>query len=438
MAISQSIAQDVQTIIRAIEDTMGAFLRVEAITAPTRELLRSMLSVYGVTDADTHRLVDDKDLVSMYATARGNAEAGARVAQRIAVKYGTNPLLDPVNPNKPATKPSVYYPAPTPTPSTPTGDYATKQDIRDVRQDMAREIATVREQTVDTCLKLAEAMPGIVTDKVAEAIKAMTPVTLQIQTGPSVEPANLGLVHHSTSSLIRMLSAGVNVYLHGPAGSGKTTAGRKAAEAFKVPFYFAAKVESEYMLLGFKDARGETVRTQFRDAYEHGGVFLFDELDASSPSAVVAMNAALANGVCPFPDTTVMRHSEFRCIAAGNTKLTGASRQYVGRAQLDAASIDRFAFLEWQYDDALEVALSTDTDWCGYVQAARKAVADRGLPHLITPRATYDGCRLLAAGLTFEEVADAVVWKGLDRDTVDQVVRAMPVSYVGPASGSVL
>lgn len=445
MTVTVAAELNVKEVIQAIERTMGAFLRVEALNAPTRALLRDMLTAYGVSDPDTHRLVDDKDLVSMYATARGNVAAGKRVADRIAAKYGTNPLLDPAKPSEPLVRhPSEWGKAskPTPTPAVPTGDYATKADLRDVRSDMAtqvgqarhdfkNEIALVREQTVETCLKLSEAIPEVVNAKVAEAIKALTPIVLQVQTGPAIEPVNLGIVHHKLPMLITMLSAGGHVYLHGPAGSGKTTAAKQAAEAFKLPFYFAAKVESEYMLLGFKDAHGDTVRTQFREAYEKGGVFLFDELDASSPSAVVAMNAALANGVCPFPDATIMMHTDFKCVAGGNTTLTGATRQYAGRTQLDAASIDRFDFLEWGYDDALETALATDTDWCGYVQAARKAVADRGLPHLITPRATYRGCKLLAAGMSFEEVAQAVIWKGLDRDTVDQVVRAMPTAYVG-------
>jgi hypothetical protein len=297
---------------------------------------------------------------------------------------------------------------------------ALQQFDKDVRADFAGYLSSNRDTILDD-------VRGALRDIAAEVLRDLTPTRLDVVM-PSSEPKSLGLVHRDTPKLIAMLAAGVNAYLHGPAGSGKTTAAHKVAEAFGVEFYFAAKVESEYQLMGFKDAKGDTVRTQFREAYEKGGVFLFDEMDASSPSAVVALNAALANGICPFPDAIVKRHEQFYCIGAGNTMLTGATRAYAGRSQLDAASIDRFAFLHWGYDNDLEAALATDNVWCRYVQAVRAAVADRGITHLVTPRATYDGCKLLKAGMDWDTVAGMVVYKGLDADTRAQLEKAVDYS----------
>jgi len=50
------------------------------------------------------------------------------------------------------------------------------------------------------------------------------------------------------------------------------------------------------------NAQGKLVRTVYRDSYENGGVFLWDEMDASSPNAMLAFNAGLANGHQDFPD----------------------------------------------------------------------------------------------------------------------------------------
>ena len=279
-------------------------------------------------------------------------------------------------------------------------------------------LARVREQS-------AQVDPEQIKALVMDALKALQPTSLVVQM-PAAEPVALGLVHFRTEAIIKALTSGVNVYLHGPAGSGKTTAGQKVAVALGVQFYFAAKVESEYLLLGFKDARGETVRTQFREAYEHGGCFLFDEMDASSPSAIVALNAALANGICPFPDGNVQRHTDFYCIGAGNTTLAGANRQYVGRQQLDAASVDRFAFIEFPYDEQLELAIATNVIWAKHVQAVRRAVTERGLNHLVTPRASFDGSKLLEAGFDWETVEAMVIYKGLDESTVAQLRYAVP------------
>lgn len=416
-----------QLVDTAATTNGSTFIRAP-LSADVRTVLNNLLSEYIGYDAYSElQQPGDNDLAVLYATARKDTAKGEAVANRIKQKYAHNPLLDPA----PAPRPSPVPPS-VPIPPKTTGSDTAKL-LAEVQRSLETRIADALAETrqlqtnaADTLLKFAEALPGVVQQHVSEALSNARPTILEVIM-PEMPPVPLGTVHRKTGDIIKMLAAGVNVYLHGPAGSGKTTVARQCAEAFGTQFYFAAKVESEYLLLGFKDARGETVRTQFREAYEHGGMFLFDELDGSSPSAVVALNASLANGICPFPDAVITRHPEFRCIGAGNTKLSGASRQYTGRTQLDAASIDRFAFLEFGYDEALEQALATDKHWALYVQAARKAVADRGLTHLITPRATIDGCKLLAAGFERETVAEMVMWKGLDSDTVEQITRAIHV-----------
>jgi cobaltochelatase CobS len=105
--------------------------------------------------------------------------------------------------------------------------------------------------------------------------------------------------------VLKAVTAGVTPMLVGPAGSGKTTLARQIAEALNRPFYMAARVTSEYKLTGFIDAAGKAVQTDFRRAYEKGGVFLFDEIDASDADALTAFNAPLANDVADFPDGQV-------------------------------------------------------------------------------------------------------------------------------------
>lgn len=353
----------------------------------------------------------DAQICTLYASTRSNSSTGINAAERLSKEIGApNPIFGDVPPTAPPTAPTDDRGAPMPAPA-----------------DMETILTVAREAGRDAASSEVQAQLSDIDDTIEKAarraVEALQPTSL-IVTLPESAPVALGTVHYAQARIIRMLAAGVNLYLHGPAGSGKTTAARKAATAFKLPFYFAAKVESEYMLLGFKDARGEVVRTPFREAYEHGGLFLFDEIDGSASSAVVAINAALANGICPFPDGTIERHKDFKCIAAGNTTLGGADRQYTGRTQLDAASIDRFAFLEFGYDEPLELALSTNKQWAEYVQAVRAAIKARGLMHLVTPRATIDGGKLLAGGDTWQEAASAVIFKGLDADTVAQIKRA--------------
>lgn len=396
----------IERAVRALEDAAGRAFVSAPLSPAARAAGETLASLCGVPVAIMHQ-VSDADLVSLYSVARKKANSGPQVGARIARKYGAS-AANPA-PRVPTGGPSL--------PPTPQGDYVTRETFDAWAAAMQRAFD---DQNGKASATLA-GMPAQVRDAVRAAIAALAPVRLEVKLPASAEPVALGHVHKAMPRIVRALGAGLNVYLHGPAGSGKTTAGRKCAEAFGVPFYTAAKIESEYLLLGFKDARGETVRTQFRDAYENGGVFLFDELDASAPGAVVALNMALANGICPFPDSNVKRHENFYCIAAGNTKLTGATRQYAGRSQLDAASVDRFYFIEFGYDEALELALAPNKAWARHVQAVRAAFAARGIDHLVTPRATLDGCKALEAGDTWEEAEEACIFKGLDPDTVDQV-----------------
>lgn len=232
------------------------------------------------------------------------------------------------------------------------------------------------------------------------------------------------LVHEQFDSVLKAVAAEVPVMLVGPAGSGKTTICEQVAQALDLRFYFTGAVASEYKLSGFVDAQGRIVSTAFRDAYTNGGLFLFDEVDASMPQAIMAFNAALANGHCDFPGDTepTKRHPDFRVVAAANTFGRGADRQYVGRNQLDAASLDRFVIISMDYDEKLERALAGNTDWARKVQRIRREISKQQLRHIVSPRASIQGARLLAAGFSIDEVLESTVWKGLDKDSKARVL----------------
>lgn len=290
---------------------------------------------------------------------------------------------------------------------------------------------------------------GVSESRVLELIHANASrpahVTIDL-TAPGVELSGTALMHHKFPLLAAAVAARVNVMLVGPAGSGKTTAVEKVAQALNLPFYGTGAVSSEYKLTGFIDAQGRIVSTAFRKAFETGGVFLFGETDASMPGALLAFNTALANDWMDFPDGCIKKHPDFRVVADANTFGTGADRLYVGRNQLDAASLDRYAVLDWPYDEALEAAMigadapkgapaprsieplpaervqAVSIQWVERVRKVRKAVDELKVRHVVSPRATVNGARLLAAGFTWAEAEEAVIWKGLDADTRGKVI----------------
>lgn len=227
-----------------------------------------------------------------------------------------------------------------------------------------------------------------------------------------------GLQHCQFETLLKLAACRVNTMLVGPAGSGKTTAIANVAKALDLPFRFVSVgiQTTKSDLLGYMDAHGKYVTTQLREAYEHGGVFLLDEVDAGNANVITILNAALANGACAFPDGIVQKHEDFILFAASNTYGRGADRLYVGRNQLDAATLDRFAVVDFDYDEALEQALSGNAEWTGHVQAMRAAACDLRERVVISPRASIEGAKLLAAGFGREEVEAMILWKGISPD----------------------
>lgn len=279
------------------------------------------------------------------------------------------------------------------------------------------------EQTEAIARRVAEGVAGPIAEKMAaKAIAEATiprPIVVVRKDGDTETKTDLGHQHHTFETLLKLCNVrggdgfALNVWLVGPAGSGKTTAAKNVAKAMGLPFYFNGAIDNEYKLLGFTDAHGRIVSRPFRDAWENGGVYLFDEVDASLPGAVLAFNAALANGSCDFPDGNKPRHPDCVVIACANTFGSGATSEYVGRMKMDAAFVDRFVQLQWDYDESLEKALSGNDGWVRKVHKVRKAVRDLGIRHVVSPRASMFGAAMLANGFPEADVVEMTIRKGL-------------------------
>jgi cobaltochelatase CobS len=296
---------------------------------------------------------------------------------------------------------------------------------------LGEQIADIVEETVKSYATGAD-VERIARKVASDAIKEFkanndTGVTLvELKKADATDTTKLGVQHKQFPLLLKVCGArqrdghGLNVWLSGPAGSGKTTAAANVAKALDLAFYFTSAIDQPYKLTGFVGSAGLYNSTAFRQAWEHGGLYLFDEVDASMPGAVMEFNAALANGSAAFPDRPepVKRHPDCVIVAGANTNGAGATADYSARMKQDAAFRDRFVIIDWPIDEALERALCANKAWVDTVQNYRRKLARSGIRgHMISPRATQYGETLLAQEIDEPTVIDLVIRKGLsDQD----------------------
>lgn len=219
--------------------------------------------------------------------------------------------------------------------------------------------------------------------------------------------------------IIKRAAARLNVALVGPAGCGKTHVSALVAKALGLSFGSLSvsfgmprsDILGQFVPIG-KRGSFEYVASNFINKYENGGVFLIDEGDNGDPNTMGTFNQALANDHFDLPgrrgNHRVNRHPDFVCIIAMNTYGQGADMKYVGRAQLDAATLDRFkaGTVTMDYSPAVETAL-VNPDVLRWGRRIRANIERTGLNHIMSTRCMLNYTKLAAMGDTENDWTDS-------------------------------
>lgn len=254
---------------------------------------------------------------------------------------------------------------------------------------------------------------------------ALPPQRLEIVT-PTFSHVFNSRVHERTELVLRIASLSHHMMLVGPAGCGKTTIGENVAQALGMQCYITPTVNDTFELTGFIDGHGRYQTRPFRQAFEHGGIWIADEIDAWDAPALLTANSALANGFTTFPDspTPIRRHANFRMIATANTFGRGADRVYIGRNELDAASLDRFATINVDYDRKLEEQLCNgQPEWLAFIWKMRDRVQEKNIRHVVSTRAIIFGSQAICAGIPREVCEELYVFKGMSKSDREKLQR---------------
>ena len=251
-----------------------------------------------------------------------------------------------------------------------------------------------------------------------------------------------GLMHPQVTQVAAWIRAGVPVWAWSAAGSGKTHMARQIAELCEVEPHIVSvdPTLTVSKLMGYRNvSNGDFIPGFVYKPFKDGGLFAMDEIDTGDPGVVASANALLSNSHYLFPNNeTVEKHPKFGVLAMANTKGLGATSGYTARNRLDAATLDRFAVIEFKYDAGLESALACGFGNPGepwkagkpaseilqraYVEWVQKVRAHCKDSVLVSPRASINGCKARRAGIPMKEVVDALVFKLCTADTITRII----------------
>jgi AAA domain (dynein-related subfamily) len=154
-----------------------------------------------------------------------------------------------------------------------------------------------------------------------------------------------GTYHEMFGYALLLAEARQPIMAVGPAGTGKSHLAKQLAEFLELSYQETPMTPgaSRGDLLG-RHTIGGFIPSAFTEIYGGGGVFNFEEIDASDPSMLIVLNNALAQNALynSANGEEYEKHSDFVPFATANTFGLGANREYTGRERLDAATIDRW------------------------------------------------------------------------------------------------
>ena len=236
------------------------------------------------------------------------------------------------------------------------------------------------------------------------------------------------VLHPEFEWVMTLLANRRHVYLHGPAGSGKTEMAIECAKSLGLDFEYQNQVILRPDVQGFVDANGTYHDTPITRAASKGKLLICDEIDGWSPNALLCLNGLLSQGFIDIPNYgRINAHPDFYVVACGNTNGLGATALFNSRNKLCESDRDRFKLVEINYDPAVEKSIvGAHTDILDFINDLRTICKETKITLTLGYRCIKDLTDFYDYPHT-EKVVESCIFKGLKRDSVREILSRMTV-----------
>ncbi len=257
-------------------------------------------------------------------------------------------------------------------------------------------------------------------------------VAPKIYVSPDGSKVN-GVTNKCFDSVAMWVQVNEPVMLVGAAGSGKNKLAEQLGDYFDMPVLVINSIQDASEVQGYKTIDGSYAQTPFivfsKYCMENDkqGIILFDEIDNADASAMVTINDAIASREITLADNSHLELKNIRFMACANTWGTGATDEYVGRNQLDMATLNRFVTVEVDYDERVEDSICKDTDLLKFIRDFRQGIRETGTHHIVSYRNIIQAVK--AFDFHKEDMDKAIkknilkqcLFKNLTRDTLKEL-----------------
>lgn len=371
----------------------------------------------GIIDALSEYDISDDEIVAFMEYVKATCFTGHRLVKFKSWYLNKYDLKAPRKPRAPKDTPEIPddCPAPIPAPVQPSNADFSRLTLQEVFGGLTGKAAIDDEHIREIVRAEMDSIPSA--------------SRLEVRVNAEIHTVD-GITHPQYAKCLKLIVKGRSPYLYGDAGTGKNHLCEQIAQGLGLRYTCIPKVLMDYELMGYIDANSNYVETPFYDYYKNGGVLLLDEMDASSPEALIKINEGLANKELSFPCGRVQRHPDFHLIGAGNTLGNGADDMYSARSVLDLATLDRFFPVTIDYDRRVEMAISNNNEeLVDFIEDFRKAVKSCGIRAVVSYRAIQHFVALEDEDeFALEDIIDGALIRGKSKDDVNMIANEM-VTY---------